>query len=71
MGETTDQIASDIEQTREHLKSNLQELETRVKNAVDWRGQFRKHPGAMTLAAFAGGALLSLLIGKGSSARDL
>ena len=47
MGQTTDQIASGIHQTRDALKSNLEELETRVKSAVDWRNQFRRHPVAM------------------------
>ena len=64
MGKTTHEIASDIDQTRSDLKSNLEELETRVKEAADWRRQFRHHPGAMMTAALVGGALLSALIGK-------
>jgi hypothetical protein len=67
MGQTTDQIASDIDQTRETLKSNLQELETRVKSAADWRSQFKKHPGPMLIAAVLGGALLSSLVGTRST----
>ena len=67
MGKTTDQIASEIEQTRENLKSNLEELETRVKDAADWRSHFRKHPGSMVVAALVGGVLLSSMIGKRSS----
>jgi hypothetical protein len=66
MGQTTDQIATDIARTRGDLKSNLEELETRVKDAADWRSQFRKHPGAMITAALVGGALLSGLIKKRS-----
>lgn len=66
MGQTTDQIASDIDQTREALKSNLEELEARAKAAADWRSHFRKHPGSMAAAALVGGALLSLMIGKRS-----
>lgn len=64
MGQTTDQIATDIERTREDLKSNFEELETRVKDAADWRSQFRKHPGAMIGVALAGGALLAAMLGK-------
>jgi hypothetical protein len=64
MGETTDQIAGVIDQTREDLKSNLEELETRVKEVADWRSHFRKHPGSMVVAAVVGGALLSSLMGK-------
>jgi len=64
MGQSTHQIATDIARTREDLKSNIEELETRVKDATDWRGQFRRHPGAMMAIAAVGGALLSALIGK-------
>jgi hypothetical protein len=62
MGQTTDQIASGIDQTRRELKSNLQELESRVKSATDWRNQFRKRPVSMAVAAMIGGVLLSSLI---------
>ena len=64
MGQTTDQIATDIARTRDDLKSNFEELETRVKDAADWRTQFRRHPGAMITVALAGGALLAAMIGK-------
>ena len=64
MGQTTDQIVSDIDLTREDLKSNLEELESRVKDVTDWRVQFEKHPVAMVAVALVGGALLSSLIGK-------
>jgi hypothetical protein len=70
MGRTTDQIAGDIARTREHLRSNLEELETRVKDAADWRSQFRKRPAVMLAAAVVGGALLSALIGSASSSED-
>lgn len=68
MGQTTDQIATDIARTRDDLMSNLEELETRMKAVADWRGQFRRHPGAMIAVALVGGALLSAMIGK--SPRD-
>jgi hypothetical protein len=67
MGQTTDQIANDIDRTRESLQSNLEELETRVKEVADWRSHFRKHPGSMVVAALVGGVLLSTLVGKGNS----
>jgi multidrug resistance efflux pump len=69
MGQTTDQIESDIERNADQLKSNLEELETRVKSAADWRSQFDRHPERMTVAALVGGALLALLVGGGSSRR--
>jgi hypothetical protein len=64
MGEASDQIATHIDQTRDDLKSNLEELETRVKAVTDWRGHMRKHPMAMLVATLAGGLLLSALMAK-------
>ncbi len=64
MGQSTDEIVDDIDQAREDLRVNLEELEQRVKSAADWRHHFDKHPGAMTAAAMIGGALLSALLGR-------
>jgi len=66
VGKTTHEIASDIDQTRSDLKSNLEELETRVKDTTDWRAHFRKRPGSMIAAPFFGGVLLSLMSEKRS-----
>ena len=63
MGQTTDQIESQIGSKREDLKSNLQELETRVKTATDWRHYFAQHTGTMIAAAFGGGVLLAAMLG--------
>ena len=63
MGETSGQITQEIEQTRARLGSNLQELETKVKQATDWRKQFRKNPLPMLGIAFGGGILLSIAVG--------
>ena len=71
MGQTTDQIASDIHRKRADLKSNLEELETRLKTVTDWREQFRRRPGAMMVAALVGGVLLSSMLGKRSSHPDI
>jgi phage shock protein A len=65
MGETADQIVTEIDQTREDLKTNLEELETRVKSVTDWRAQFERHPGALLAAAMVGGVLLSAMVKKG------
>jgi hypothetical protein len=70
MGQTTDQIETHIENRREDLKSNLQELEGRVKSAVDWRHYFNQNPGMMIAAAFGGGVLLSAIM-RGRRARGL
>jgi len=55
---------NDIDRTREHLKSNFEELETRVKDVADWRSQFRKRPGLMVMGAVVGGVVLSAMLGK-------
>ena len=67
MGQTTDQIENQIESKREDLKSNLQELGTRVKTATDWRHYFAEHTGTMIAAAFGGGVLLATMLGGRSN----
>ena len=71
MGQTTDQIENQIENKREDLKSNLQELETRVKTATDWRHYFAEHTGTMIAAAFGGGVLLAAMLGGRSNRASL
>ena len=70
MGQRTDQIENQIEDKREDLKSNLEELQTRVKTATDWRHYFAEHTGTMIAAAFGGGVLLATMVG-GRSDRAL
>lgn len=64
MVETTDQIENHIQTKREDLHSNLEELETKVKSATDWRQYFKKHTGTMVAAAFGGGIVVSAMVGK-------
>ena len=71
MGQRTDQIENQIENKREDLKSNLQELETRVKTATDWRHYFAEHTGTMIAAAFGGGVLLAAMVGGRSNRASL
>jgi hypothetical protein len=66
MGERSDQITRKIEQTRGELGENLQELESKVKDATDWRKQFQKNPLAMIGIAFGGGVFLSRVLGGSS-----
>jgi len=63
MGETTDQIAAHIEDTREGLGSNLRELEQKVKSVTDWKQHFQKSPLTMVGVAFGGGILLASMLG--------
>lgn len=70
MGEKPDQIERHIHEKRNELGENINELQQKVKTAVDWRAQFDRRPLAMVGVAFGGGLLLSLLIGRGRNSRD-
>jgi len=59
MGKTPDQIETHIETKRGDLRSNLEELEDKVKSVTDWRRQFRNNPGLLLALAFGGGILLA------------
>jgi hypothetical protein len=59
MGQTSDEIETHIRSTREDLRANLDELEGRVKSAVDWRERFRRNPALSLGLALAGGFLLA------------
>jgi hypothetical protein len=75
MGETSDQIERHIQETRNDLSDNFNELEAKVRTAVDWRVQFEERPMTMIALAFGGGVLLSALLpsrrspGRRSSSR--
>jgi hypothetical protein len=59
MSQTTDEIKIHIESKQGDLRSNLEELEGRVKSIADWRQHFRRNPGVGLGFAFAGGVLLA------------
>lgn len=63
MGETPDQIERHIHEQRSELGENINELQQKVKTAVDWRAQFDQRPWVGLGVAFGGGLLLSLLFG--------
>ncbi|MCU1242588.1 MAG: hypothetical protein JWO71_3314 [Candidatus Acidoferrum typicum] len=69
MGETPDQIERHIHEKRNELGENINELQQKVKTAVDWRAQFDQRPLVMVGIAFGGGLLLSMLIGRRNSDR--
>jgi len=62
MGEESDQIKKHIEERRQDLGAQLNELEYRVKSATDWRAQVTKQPGKAAAVAFGGGLLLALML---------
>jgi len=59
MNQTTHEIKSHIEETRNDLGDNLDELEQKVKSATDWKQHFRSKPMMMLGVAFGGGILLA------------
>ncbi len=65
MGQTTNQIEADIQETRDSLGSNLGELERRAKSAADWKQQFRANPAKCMSWALGGGFILAALFGRG------
>jgi hypothetical protein len=65
MGQATDRIEEQIDYERRMLRSNLEELEDRVRSLVDWRRQLRSNPGMMLGIALAGGLLIGLIAGGG------
>jgi hypothetical protein len=70
MGQTTDQIETHIEQEREDLGSNLEELEQKVKSVTDWREQFKKNPMTMIGIALGGGVLLATMVSGKKRSRN-
>jgi hypothetical protein len=63
MGQTTHQIETHIENTREDLGCNLHELESKVRAVTDWKQQFNQRPLTMLGVAFGGGILLATMMG--------
>jgi hypothetical protein len=57
-------IRHHIEEQRERLGENLEFLEHRVKTAADWRTWLARKPLAILGAAFGGGLLLALKLGR-------
>lgn len=63
MGQTTHQIEAHIEDTRQDLGSNLNELERKVKSVTDWKEHFKTNPMTLLGVAFGGGVLLATMLG--------
>ena len=62
MGEKTDEIERHIREQRHELGQNINELQKKVKDKLDWRAQFEQHPMAMLGIALGGGLLLSGIV---------
>jgi hypothetical protein len=64
--EETDKIKQHIEDERESLSHNLDEIEYRFKDATDLKAHFDRNTGLILGAAVAGGFLLSMALGRSS-----
>lgn len=69
MGEKSNQIEREIRRERGQLGQNLNELQSRVQEATDWRAQFQKRPMLMMGVAVGGGLLLASVTGRRSRSR--
>jgi len=68
MDRATDRIEQHLDQERQALRSNLEELEDRVRSVVDWRRQFRGNTAAFLGVAFGGGLLIGLMTARRAQA---
>jgi len=64
--EATDKIKQHIDNEREILGRNLEEIEYRFKDATDVKGYFDRNTGWILGSAVAGGFLLSFALGRPS-----
>jgi len=69
MGQNSYQIEHQIELERGRLSSNINELQSRVQDATDWRVQFQKRPMLAIGIALGGGLLLSSTTARRRSRR--
>jgi hypothetical protein len=58
MSSETGKLETQIRERRTELQANLQELEHKVKAAIDWRRHFRAHPTAFLGVAIGCGIFL-------------
>ena len=69
MDEKSSEIIDDIETSRDRLGENLNDLESRMREATNWRTYFERHPYMFLGTAVGGGLLLSGILrgSKGSN----
>ena len=68
MGETINEIERDLAAERVDLRRNLGELEIKARQLTDWRHYYRNHPAQLIGVALAGGVVLGVIAGGGSTA---
>ncbi|MBX9600232.1 MAG: hypothetical protein K2X35_04470 [Bryobacteraceae bacterium] len=66
MEQESERIEKHIEERREQLGRNLEELESRVKSNFDWKTHYAKNPWLVLAIAFTGGAAVGAMASGGS-----
>jgi hypothetical protein len=64
MDRATDRVKQHLDHERRALRSNLAELEHRVRSSVDWRIQFRRNTAAFLGFACATGLLIGMMAAR-------
>jgi len=64
MDRDTDRVKQHLDHERRALRSNLAELEHRVRSSVDWRIQFRRNTAAFLGFACATGLLIGMMTAR-------
>ena len=64
MDRATDRIKQHLDHERQALRSNLAELEHRVRSSVDWRTYFRGNTAAFLGFACASGLLIGMMTAR-------
>ena len=62
MDAQSEQIVKNSQDKREQLNDNLAALETRVREAADWRTYYNRKPWLMMGAAIVGGFFVSSML---------
>ena len=64
MGQTPDDIVHDIEEARQRLSVDLDRLEHRARQALDWRTYFDRNPWLFVGAAFGAAFIVGWLMAR-------
>lgn len=59
--QSIDRLEAEIAAEKDALRYNVEELQERARDVVDWRAQVQRHPLAMIGAAVVGGVLLAAM----------
>jgi hypothetical protein len=64
VSETAAQIETLIDEQRERLDLDVQQLQRQLRSMTDWRIQTRRHPMGVAATVFIGAYLLGITLGR-------